>query len=256
MATRYFIGKGKVYFAEKDSLTGQPLGFQWLGNVPRLSLNTNQTRVEHQESYTGKNLTDKVVTGPISADASFTVEEMTKENLTRFLYGSTTIISPATITNEDVTARLGQSIALTRSNLTSFTSLVLASAPATVYVAGADYQVDLKAGMIFFPTTSSIANNAALRANYAAGGMEKVSAFTGNVNKDYWLRFAGLNQAEDDAPCIIDIYKFRPDPVGSMELINEGFNQIDIQGMAQYEEKMADTAADGRFFRIQITPDS
>lgn len=255
MSSRYFLGRGKLYFAERDT-AGNPMGFQWLGNIPRLALNTNQTRVSHTETYTGRNLTDKVVTGSITATATFTVEEMTKENLAYFLYGTSNIIAPATVTAEPVTARLGQSIALSRANLTAFTSLTLASAPSTVYVNGTDYQVDLKSGMIYFPPTSTIANAASLQANYAAAGMEKVSGFTGNVNKDYWLRFAGLNTAEDDSPCIIDVYKFRPDPIGSMELINENFNQMDVSGMAQYDTLRNDDTVDGRFFRIQITPDS
>ena len=255
MSSRYFIGQGKVYFSERD-VNGNPLGYEWLGNVPKLTLSSNQTMVEHQESYTGKGLTDKVVGRAIKADASFTVEEVTKENLVKFFFGTSSIIAPATVSAEAVTARKGKTIALERANLSAFTSLVLASAPGTVYVSGTDYQVNLKSGMIYIPSTSTITDGVALQANYAALGMEKISSFTGNTNKDYWLRFAGLNQAEDDAPCIIDIYKFRPEPIGSMELITETFSQIDIQGMVQYDDRRVDTTADGRFFRVQITPDS
>lgn len=253
MPSRYFIGKGRLYFAAKNTTTGLPTDFTWLGNVPKLTLNTNQADVEHKESYTGLNLTDKVIATGQKANASFTVEEFTRTNLTYFLFGTSSSISAATVTNETVIAKLGGFVPVANINITTWTSLVLGSAPATVYVNGTDYTVNLSTGMIYFPPTSTIADGASLRASYASGAVERVSGFTGNQNPTYWLRFDGLNQAEDNKPVIIDIYNFRPKPVGSMELINEDFSKLDIDGMALYEDRMPDNTTDGRFFRIRQT---
>ena len=107
--------------------------------------------------------------------------------------------------------------------------------------------------MLYFPPTSTIVDGASLRANYASGAIERVSGFTGNQNPVYWLRFDGLNQAEDNKPVIIDIYSFRPKPVSSIELITEDFSKLDIEGMALYEDRMPDNTTDGRFFRIRQT---
>ncbi len=250
--SRYFIGRGKLYVSDRD-VNGQPTGFEWMGNVPSLALNTNQQTTEHQESYSGRDLTDKVVGGAITASLSFTAEEMTKQNLARFLFGTVTDIAGATVTDESLTASLGKYISLTNINLSSFTSLTTDPA-GTTYTEGTDYTVDLKSGMLEILSTGTIVDASALLASYAIVGAEKVSAFTGNVNKDYWLRFAGLNQADNLAPCVIDIPKFRFNPVGSMELINENFNQIDVGGEIQFDPLQPDNTEDGGFFKIQITP--
>lgn len=250
---RYFMGKGRLYFANKNATTGLPGDFTWLGNVPKLTLNTNQTEVEHKESYSGLNLTDKVISTGQKADAAFTVEEMTRTNLSYFLFGTGTGINAASVSNEVVTAKVNGFVPLANINISTFTSLALGVTPFTVYVNGTDYTVNMGTGMIFFPPTTTIPDNASLRANYSFGAAERISAFTGNQNPVYWLRFDGLNQAEGNIPVVIDVYSFRPKPVGSMELLNEDFLKLDITGMVLYEDRMPDTTSDGRFFRIRQT---
>ena len=253
MPSRYFIGKGRLYFATKNATTGLATDFTWLGNVSALQLTTEQADVQHKESYTGLNLTDKVIATAQSANANFTVEEFTRQNLTYFLFGTGSTVSAATVTSETVIAKLGGFVPVANINITTWTSLVLGSAPNTVYVNGTDYTINLSTGMIYFPPTSTITDGASLRANYASGAIERVSGFTGNQNPTYWLRFDGLNQAEDNKPVIIDIYNFRPKPVGSVGLITDEFSQLEIEGMALYEDRMPDNTTDGRFFRIRQT---
>ena len=250
---RYFMGKGRLFFANKNATTGLPGDFTWLGNVSKLTLNTNQAEVEHKESYTGLNLTDKVISTGQKADAAFTIEEMTRTNLTYFLFGTGTGISAASVTNEAVVCKVNGYVSLANINISAFTSLTLGVSPFTVYVNGTDYTINMGTGMIFFPSNTTIADNASLRANYSFGAAERISAFTGIQNPIYWLRFDGLNQAEGNIPVVIDIYSFRPKPVGSMELLNEDFLKLDITGMALYEDRMPDNTSDGRFFRIRQT---
>lgn len=253
MPPRYFIGKGRLFFANKNAATGLATDYIWLGNVPKLTLNTTQADVEHKESYSGLNLTDKVIATGQKANASFTVEEFTRANLAYFLFGTSTSVQSATVTSETVIAKLGGYVALANINITTWTSLVLGTAPSTVYVENTDYVINRSSGMLFFPPTSTITDGASLRANYSCGATEKISAFTGVQNPVYWLRFDGLNQAEDNKPVIIDVYAFRPKPIGSLELITEDFSQLDIEGMALYEDRMPDNTSDGRFFRIRQT---
>ena len=180
MPPRYFIGKGRLFFATKNATTGLATDYTWLGNVPKLTLNTTQADVEHKESYTGLNLTDKVIATGQKANASFTVEEFTRQNLTYFRFGTNSAVSAATVTSETVVAKLGGFVPVANINITTWTSLVLGSNPSTVYVNGTDYTINLGTGMLYFPPTSTIVDGASLRANYACGAAEKISAFTGN----------------------------------------------------------------------------
>ncbi|MBD2694431.1 hypothetical protein [Anabaena catenula] len=250
MAERYFVGKGKVLLATINSL-GVTTGYEWLGNCPSLVLNTEETRIEHKESWTGNNLTDSIVGTGKSATASFTIDEYTKENLEKFLFGSTTSIASATVTAESLVGYPGKYSPLARMNLTSFTSLTNVGAT-TTYVNGTDYRVDLAAGLIYVIPGGAITEGLALKANYAAGSSEQISAFT-RKPKYYSLMFAGLNQAEDEKPVIVEAYRFRPSPIGSIELITDEFGNLEIEGMLAYDSTRDSTTVDGGFFRIRQT---
>jgi hypothetical protein len=250
MTERYFVGKGKVLLASINSL-GVTTGYEWLGNCPSLVLNTEETRVEHKESYTGKNLTDSIVATGQSATASFTIDEYTKENLEKFLFGTSTQSAAATVTSEALLGYPGKYTALTRINLTGFTSLTNVGAT-TTYVLNTDYRVDLGAGLIYVIPGGAITEGLALRANYAAGSSEQISAFTSKP-KYYSLMFAGLNQAEDNKPVIVEAYRFRPNPIGSIELITDEFGNLEIEGMLAYDSTRDTNTADGGFFRIRQT---
>ena len=253
MPPRYFVGKGKVLLGSRDAITGKPTGLDFIGNVPKLTLSTTQGQIDHKESFTGLNLVDRTVKTEQKASVSFTIEEITKENLEKFIVGTVTNLVGATVTNEPVTIYKGKWNPLDRMNLTSFASLTLSTSPNTIYVKDTDYTVDLKQGMIFVPSSSAIPAQAIVNASYVAGASEKVSGFTANPNRVYWLRFAGLNQAEDDAPVVVDIYKFNPKSIGSMEFINDDFWKGDIDGMALYDDLQPDSNVNGRFYRIQTT---
>lgn len=248
--SRYFVGKGKIYVGDRDS-SGNPVGLEWLGNVPNLVLSTEETDLQHKESYTGLNLTDKIVPTGQTASLSFTLEEFTKDNLDKFLRGTFTAVTAATVTDETVVGYLGKWSKLAKGNITTWTSLTDSTA-ATTYVLGTDYNLDLKGGMIEVISSGAITDAQSLRANYAAGAMEQVSGFT-VTPKDYYLYFSGLNQAEDLKPVLIDIYKFRPKPIGSLELITDEFGSYEIEGMVQYDTLRPDNTTDGRFFKIRQT---
>ena len=46
MANYYFSGQGSLKMAERDPVTGEPLGFLPLGNIPELTLNIEVTKFE------------------------------------------------------------------------------------------------------------------------------------------------------------------------------------------------------------------
>lgn len=252
MPDRYYRGQGKVYFSEKNAATGQPQGgFKFLGNVPELMLRQETENLEHKESQTGQSLVDLRIEIAKTATMMMTLESWEADNLAIALYGTKTIIAGATVTSEDVTAALGVYTPLARVNLTSFTSLTNAGAT-TTYINGTDYTVDLKGGMLYIPTGGAITAAQALKANYVAGSTEKVSAFTTPV-KEYWLRFNGLNTAEEDAPVIIDAYRVRFNPQQEIQMISNELSVMQLEGSVLWDSKLPDTTADGRFFRVRQT---
>lgn len=211
-----------------------------------LKISTTTQQIKHKESYTGQGLTDLVIETQKEAALMLTIEDFSKENLELALFGTATLIPGATISAEAINVYPGRSTPLANINLTTFTSLANGG---TALVAGTDYTVDLKSGMISIPKTgSAIVASTVVQANYVTAAAEKVSAFT-KPNREYWLRFNGLNSAEADAPVVIDIYRARFNPQKEWALIDDNLSSMELDGEILYDAKQTNTTADGRFFR-------
>jgi hypothetical protein len=111
-----------------------------------------------------------------------------------------------------------------------------------------DYSVNLGSGVIDIYPTANITEGDSLRANYAAGTSEKISAFT-KTNAEVYCLFEGLNTAEDDNPVVVEVYKVRFDPAEEWSLIGDDFNSFSVTGEVLYDATKPDNLMDGRFWR-------
>lgn len=236
MTERYYRGQGKVYLAERNP-AGAPMGFRYLGNCPQLRLSTQVQKIEHQESYTGRSSTDLVLETQRRAMLMMRLESFDIKNLELALYGQASTVAGATVTDEPHTAYKGKALGLSNINLTSFTTL---KNGATTYIAGTDYTVNLKSGLIDILEAGAIADNTSVTATYVAGSFEKLKGFTAQV-RNYYLRFDGLNTVENDAPVIVEVYKVRFEPVNQLDLIENQLVGIELSGEALYDDLRADT---------------
>jgi hypothetical protein len=106
----YQLGKGVVYFDKLNS-SGVYLGERDLGNAPNFTFNVALEKLEHFSSRGGINAKDKEIVSQITPGLSFTLDEISKENLNLLVMGETTEVSQTagtvTTTPESVTAYLG-----------------------------------------------------------------------------------------------------------------------------------------------------
>ena len=252
MAQNYILGQGKVYLDTIDATTKLPKDkARWLGNVPNggLTFSFETSEYTHQESNTGQRLTDLKIELGKMLKGTLKIEDLNKDNLAAFLYGTGATVSGATITDEVHTATPGYSFKLAHINLTSFTTLE-PSPSGTAYTAGTDYTVDLKSGRVFIPTGSSIAADTAVQATYVAGSYDRTTAF--NVsNTEYWLTFDGLNNADGDKPIVAEVFKARFNPPTNFDLLSEAVISLEMAFEGLYQETLAaDAAYKGGFFRL------
>ncbi len=250
----YILGQGKVYLDTINATTKLPMGkSRWIGNVPNggLTFSFNTEQYEHQESYTGNRLTDKVVELGKMLEGTLRIEDLNKDNLAVFLYGTGTTVAGATITDEAKKAYPGYSFALDHINLTSFTSLEPAPT-GTAYVAGTDYTVDLKAGRVHIVSGGAItaADGTNVLATYVAGAYDRTVAFSTN-NTEYWLRFDGVNNADNDKPVVCEVFKTRFALPSNFDLFSTEIISLEMAFKGLYESTLDGvTAYDGGFFRI------
>ncbi len=246
--TRLYRGQGQVFLGLRVS--GRPAGLEFIGNVSELMLNPQTEKIEHMESQTGYNSIDKVIERALKVELSMTTDSMASENLARMVFGKLTKNAIATVTAENHKAYIGKLLILNNINVTIFTSLTNV-AGTTTYVAGTDYEVvDLAAGMVKI-LAGAITDGLDVRANYAVGASETVAAF-GTPNTEYWLRFNGLNSAEDDNPVIIDCFKVRFAPASDVPMINnDGFAEYKQSGSCLFDAAQPVTSKMGRYFSVQ-----
>ena len=250
--TRIYRGQGQVHLAEKDEF-GQPQGFDFVGNVSELKINPKTEALKHTESQTGNNSVDAKIEKNLEVEITYNTCSQYKTNLMRLIFGKLTELSSGTITDETVKAYLGKSTYLDRINLASFTSLTDEGAT-TTYVKGTDYVIDLATGRIDHSATAAYSDGATLKANYIANEEEIVAAFE-SINKNYYLRFDGLNSAENNSPVVIDIPNIRFEPLKELALINDDdFNKYEQTGIALFDRFQDATSKYSRYFTVRQVP--
>ncbi|MEM7756566.1 MAG: hypothetical protein AAF298_00340 [Cyanobacteria bacterium P01_A01_bin.40] len=247
--TQYYSGQGKVSFARRNAL-GRPDedGFIFMGNCSKLMTQAEVEVVKHNESQSGNNAVDKRFEKATEVMIEGTFDEIRREALNRYLYGTTHDIAAATITAEPIKAKLGSQIPLAQIPDT-FTSLTDVGGT-TTYQEGNDFVIS-PTGMISFPATSSaITDGQDLEANYQGKAERLTTAFTSD-NEDFYIRFDGLNRADDNKPVVIEMYKSRFDPA-SLEAVNDEFAEYELKGDVLYDDCHADQELYGGFMRIRV----
>ncbi|MEL6493564.1 MAG: hypothetical protein AAFQ41_00390 [Cyanobacteria bacterium J06623_7] len=250
--TQLFSGQGKVYIAKRNEL-GFPDedGFEFLGNCTKLMTKAEVQVVKHNETQTGKNSVDKRFEKAQEVKIESTFDEIRKAALERYLYGSTQEVAANTVTAEGLKAKLGREVPIAQIPDQSTTPVSITdTGGATTYTLGTDYVIS-PTGMVRFPETgSAITDGQDLEINYEARAERITTAFTSD-NEDFYLRFDGLNRAEDNAPVVIELYKSRFDPSG-LEAINDEFATYDLNGDVLFDECHVEDSLYGGFMRIRV----
>jgi hypothetical protein len=231
--TKYYMGQGMVFLAAKNATTGEPLAMRHLGNVTDLKIQLKTTTIDLKEAMTGARGLAKRLTTENAATFTATLESLVKENLAIALRAAITDKVAGSVTGETVTAFKSSLLPLTYGALVDDVTLVIKSADlVTTYVKGTDYTVNDDS--LSIPATGAIATadtgtGKALSIAYHYGAQAIVDAFT-EAGAEYWLRFEGLNNADNDKSVIVDVFKVSPDPLAELALINDKQAEIVLQG--------------------------
>jgi hypothetical protein len=88
--TLYTLGRGILQIGEWSGVTppAYPGGFEDVGNSPRFEVEVAEETLDHFSSRTGLRLKDKTVTLETSYTLSFDLDEVSIENLARYVRGT------------------------------------------------------------------------------------------------------------------------------------------------------------------------
>lgn len=257
----YNLGRGVLMISQLDSSTGRPIEYRDLGNAPAFSLGIDIEELLHQSSRLGLRTVDKRLVISQTANVSFTLEELSADNLALFFSGATaTATNPAVVglTIYQVSASLVKGRWYQLQHQTSgVRAMGIAAADVTVtedadgtpnvLVLGTDYTVDEEMGMVFILPGGGASEGETLSLTLAAeaGAPANVTQTTGLQvsGVDYAIKFLGVNPADDDQRFELELHSVQISAEGDFSLISEGdLTQMQFTGAAQRNEQALGTS--------------
>lgn len=224
MGTDYFLGQGKVYIAKRDA-NGNAQAQRWIGDVSAAKLTLKTSKAEHKESYSGQRALAKSITVGKEASIDLTVMQFNKENLALALSGKPVTIAQGSVTSEALPSGLvaGDRVTLGFPKVSAVTLTDSSATPATI--APAKYQIDADFGAITLLDVAGITQP--IKAAYTHAAVESVSMFTA-PQSEVFIRYEGMNLAENNAPFIIELYKVNTEPLKDLSLITDKIADMNI----------------------------
>ncbi|WP_157314563.1 hypothetical protein [Chitinibacter sp. GC72] len=223
---RSFVGKGKLYLGRFGSNN-----LQRIGNTSKLSLSIDEETKELADyENPGGGIAD-ALSRIKDAKITLTLHNLNAANLALALYGDSDAIAAGTVTAEVHTAHLGALIRLAK--LGASAVVVTNEAGTTTYAADTDYQVS-GAGLVILES-GTIPDGSAIKVNYAYGAQHIIEAIS-STGLEFTLAFDGMNEADSGKPCVVDLWRVRFTPVKSLDLIDDDFAKLELEGKLLKDE--------------------
>lgn len=226
-----FEGRGKVYLTP---VTGGTRGESfWVGVSDTAALSHSVDGGEDlYERHTGKDELWDTSDGTTTTSMSFNIKERRIDALTAALQAVVETVAAATVTGEAHTASNVGSIAFLKHQKVS--NVVIedsTTGTAQPLAEGVDYKVDADYGRIEMLTDGFVQP---LNVGYDYGEVTIIKPMTSKVDH-YEVRVEGLNKVGQKDKQLIEVYKFKPDPVDTLDVLNESFSELTLEGNCLYD---------------------
>jgi hypothetical protein len=245
----YLSGQGSIYEAERD-VSGNPLGFRFVGNVPRFEVALNVDTTKHKESTSGQRGTDlELITGK-DAELTMTFQDFNKENMALMLYGLINAIVSGSITNEAFTnpVVVGSPYALKNTKVSALVITDSAGTPATL-VAGTDYTADVDYGLVTFLNLGTYVQP--FKAAYTKAAQSQVALFKA-AQPERWVRFLGINTANANKRFAVDLYRVGFLPTAGLPFINDAVADFEVRASLLQDPTKPATGLLGQYGNVMF----
>lgn len=198
----YTLGRGEVHFAQFRPGTLIPRGQRYLGNTPAFSITATQENLDHYSSDRGVRIKDASVLLQLDYSGAITTDNVDADNLAYFFLGDKVTLSTVeTVVPSEVISQIEQGLsyqlgtsAVNPSGVRGLTAFSLKPAAAgTAYIAGVDYVVDMKLGMVTILDGGAIVNNSSPVATYTVGAGTREQVISKSKTVEGALRYLAKN---------------------------------------------------------------
>ena len=231
MAARGFLGAGDVYINLLVNNVKQGMKGPYYANKFEIKPNVDKKELTSK----GRNDYGQVLESvPLQKPAEFTLElnEVNKESMVIALLGTTAqrTQTSGTLTAEDIVAKLGTWVPLSKQGFTAAALTVTNSTASTTYVEGTDYVVNRQLGWVKPLESGAITADEALKVSGAYGAISG-TIISGATKTDIRAEivFDGINQA-DGLPCIVTVREAIIAADAAFDFLADDFNTVNLPG--------------------------
>lgn len=225
----YFSGQGRVYIGARDA-AGRPAGLAFVGNVPELKVSLSVDTIEHQEAQSGQRLTDLQLIKTKKGEFGCTLEELSTVNLELALYGTTTVITPGSVSAELLPNPMtpGSLYPLAMQNVAAVALRDSSAPPKTLLPS--QYSVNERHGsVVLLDATLGGPYIQPFSVDYTYGEAQRTAMFT-QALPERWIRFEGLNTADGNREVVIDLYRVAINPAKELSIITDELLKFELSG--------------------------
>lgn len=224
----YTLGRGVLLFKPQGGT-----GFEEFGNVTDFTVSVKTEVLEHYSTASGLKVKDLEITKSLDYEVKFTIDELRRSTLEKFLLATTqtTSITAGSVTDEAINGvQKGFWYKLSQAKIKRTPAPVVtddALTPAT-FIEGVDYEIDYDAGFIYIKPTGNIQNGTNLKVDYSYEAWEKAVMNSGtkySITGTLWFKGdPPVGRAVD----VIGDVSLRP--AGELKLIGDSWLEVAFQG--------------------------
>lgn len=218
-----YIGSGKIYLRE---LGAGSKGLIEVGNASALSFSVSEEVKELKDFTNPGGGTYNEVRRIDAVEVSMTLHDLNPENLSRALYGNTTAIASATVTDE---AHGDIFIGALIPTVFLASAITAVKKGATTLTEGVDY--DVRPGGIIPRTAApnSLADGDDITITYTKAAADVVQAIT-DSGKEYEMLFDGLNEARSGKRTRVRVPRVKVGAAADLGLIGDEYAALEVTG--------------------------
>ena len=238
----YVLGRGKVYFAKKDPITGKLGGERYLGNTPEFSLSFESEKLEHFNSDQGIRELDRSIIQQITRSATLVTDNIDPRNVALFFFGSADAlaVAAATITAEEVAEGEGVEVGMfyqlgmTANNRSGARNIVFPGAAGTAFalsidggatlVSGTDFIINPAKGRIEILAGGAVEDGDKLLVTYSVAASTRTRIISGSAPVEGSLRYIADNPEGTNTDYYLPLVSLSPN--GEYALKGDEWQQI------------------------------
>lgn len=219
-SNEYQIPRGRVYF-DRFNADGETTGEFPFGNCPSFTISIESTKSDHYSSETGLRQKDASVVVEVNRTAKISCDNVSAENLARFLAGEVEEMkqTAGSVTDEEIKVRKGRIYQLGKtasdpSGARAVSAVTVKGSDDGALVLGTDYELDAELGRLQILAEGSVTDGELIKVAYTkpaktwkriktgastevAGALRVIADNASGADRDYYAPKVTLTPSGD-----------------------------------------------------------